>query len=357
MILKNPQQFITDTYMNFYHKDLFIVLPQYRTKLVSSYMVPECISELPYNYELLNDTTVICHTNNSYANLIRKNESNVRIIYEDITEDQIKEGLIRTYPAKFAYKTFKTFCKKQFDNDILSLKLSDTELDKQHNVKVIDIGDKQYLNDDNIENTLSFIFLIDKDEEKLNILLKNLNDKMFSLGYNFAEKRCFNIQVQPLVNRKLILVQVIFETEFYEQKFDFSKVLYHVTFFNKLEKIRKNGLVPYSKSYKFDYPERVYLFNNSNEEIILKYAQQKCKATNNNYACILKISSEKLQYSNLYKSGKITFYIDTMFKTDDNDCNALFTYNNIPKDLISDYVLKIEFDNTFNIIKTEIIEF
>ena len=216
---------------------------------------------------------------------------------------------------------------------------------------------EQYLNDDNIENTLSFIFLIDKDEEKLNILLKNLNDKMFSLGYNFAEKRCFNIQVQPLVNRKLILVQVIFETEFYEQKFDFSKVLYHVTFFNKLEKIRKNGLVPYSKSYKFDYPERVYLFNNSNEEIILKYAQQKCKATNNNYACILKISSEKLQYSNLYKSGKITFYIDTMFKTDDNDCNALFTYNNIPKDLISDYVLKIEFDNTFNIIKTEIIEF
>lgn len=339
---------INDKYMNFYEKNL-LALPQYRTKLVSDYMQYECINELPWQIEHICDTSIICHTSNSYINLIRKNEKNIRVVYEDLSE-----GLIRTYPAKNAYIAFKSICEKYIDKKICDLKFSDIELDKTRNCRILDFNDKKYLNDNKIENILNFNFLIENNENILNSFLKKLNDKMFAFGYNFAEKRCYKLQVQPLSNKKLTLVQVIFEAEFYEQKFEFKKYLYHVTFVDKLEKIKKHGLIPYSKSYKFDYPDRVYLFNTSNNDIILNYAKEKCKEIKQKYAFILKISSEKLQKSQLYKNGKMTFFVDNMFKYKKSDINAIFTYNNIPNYLISPDILKITFDVNFDNEKFEV---
>ena len=356
MICMNSKKFyekimqvqIIDKYMNFYEKNI-LALPQYRTKLVSDYMQHECIDELPWKIECINDTSIICHTSNSYANLIRKNEKDIRIVYEEISE-----SLIRTYPAKNAYNAFKFLCKKNIDKNICDLKFSDIELDKTRNFKILDFNDKKYLNDTKIENILNFIFLIENDENILNKFLKKLNDKLFTLGYNFAEKRCYKLQVQPLSDKNLILVQIIFEAEFYEQKFEFQKYLYHVTFINKLKKIKKYGLILYSKSHKFDYPDRVYLFNTSNINIILNYAREKCEAIKQKQVFILKISSEKLQKSSLYKNGKMTFFVDSMFKFKKSDTNAIFTYNNIPNYLISEDILKISFSDNFREKKLEI---
>ena len=60
-----------------------------------------------------------------------------------------------------------------------------------------------------------------------------------------------------------MLVSLLFEAKYHEEDFTFAKSLYHVTTADVLSKIKRNGLVPKSKSSKFDYPDRVYLFNNA----------------------------------------------------------------------------------------------
>ena len=111
-----------------------------------------------------------------------------------------------------------------------------------------------------------------------------------------------------------------------------------------LNKIKHKGLVPKSKSDKFDYPERVYLFNNATLNVMLDYIETKL-AEKDDVAIVLKLDSAKLQNINSYKNGKMKLYIDHMF--DDISCtaNALFTYSTIDPKLIEDDILVVNVEN------------
>ena len=111
-----------------------------------------------------------------------------------------------------------------------------------------------------------------------------------------------------------------------------------------LNKIKHKGLVPKSKSDKFDYPERVYLFNNATLNVMLDYIETKL-AGKDDVAIVLKLDSTKLQNSNAYKNGKMKLYIDYMFDDISRPANALFTYSTIDPKLIEDDILVVNVEN------------
>ena len=117
-----------------------------------------------------------------------------------------------------------------------------------------------------------------------------------------------------------------------------------MTTLSTFNKIKHKGLVPKSKSDKFDYPERVYLFNNATLNVMLDYIETKL-AGKDDVAIVLKLDSAKLQNSNAYKNGKMKLYIDHMFDDISRPANALFTYSTIDPKLIEDDILVVNVEN------------
>ena len=137
---------------------------------------------------------------------------------------------------------------------------------------------------------------------------------------------------------------MLFEAKYHEEDFAFAKSLYHVTTLRMLSKIKHKGLVPKSKSDKFDYPERVYLFNNATPNVILDYIETKL-AGKDDVAIVLKIDSTKFKDSTAYKNGKMKLYIDHMFDDISRPANALFTYSTIDPKLIENDILVVNVEN------------
>ena len=49
---------------------------------------------------------------------------------------------------------------------------------------------------------------------------------------------------------------------------------------------------------------------------------------------MLRVSRQKLETSSLYKTGKMTFYVDPKYNMHDNIPTAIYTHNNIPANVI-----------------------
>ena len=121
-------------------------------------------------------------------------------------------------------------------------------------------------------------------------------------------------------------------------KFKLADVLLHVAPLKYFDKIKKNGLVPKAKSAEFKYNDRVYLFNQCKESLAVSYGKYKAKDMNDNGFCIFKIQKNNLENFKNYKNGKLRFYVDTAFETE-NGVQAIFTYNNVPLELLDDVCL------------------
>ena len=314
--------------VNFYKKNLLKLNEHYRVKHISEYMKednePEhSLIDLPEAYYCLN----AC---NNYTKLIRENEANDLIV---------GEGLIKTYPADKALSIVKKFLKDSLSKELYELKMSETELVKMHDMKVVDLKDEDYADEHNPLSKMSFIFPFYKDDN-LKSFIGKLADKLYVCGYNYANKNTYSVTVQPFEKKKIVLVSLLFEAKYHEEDFMFAKSLYHVTTLSMLSKIKHKGLVPKSKSTRFDYPERVYLFNNATQNVMLDYIETKL-AGKDDVAIVLKIDSIKLQDSNAYKNGKMKLYIDHMFDDISRPANALFTYNTIDPKLIEDAILLV----------------
>ena len=221
--------------------------------------------------------------------------------------------------------------------------MSETELVKIHNIRVVDLKDEDYANEHNPLSKMSFIFPFYKDDD-LKAFIGKLADKLYVCGYNYANKSTYSVAVQPFEKKKIVLVSLLFEAKYHEEDFAFAKSLYHVTTLRMLSKIKHKGLVPKSKSDKFDYPERVYLFNNATPNVILDYIETKL-AGKDDVAIVLKIDSTKFKDSTAYKNGKMKLYIDHMFDDISRPANALFTYSIIDPKLIEDDILVVNVEN------------
>lgn len=329
--------------VNFYHKDICNLNEHYRLRPVSSYMTDETyifrkMPDLPYAYACLNEP-------NAFTRLIRENEANDLIV---------GEGLIKTYPAKKALAVFKRFCKDNLPHELLDLKMSDTELVKMHNERIIDLFDDSFDDNDIIDKIWFQFPFYDKDEGKLSEFIKKLNDVMFVCGYSYASSHRYCVAVQPFADT-ITLVSLLFEAKYFEEKFVWSENLYHVTTFSRIDKIRKRGLVPKNQSIRFDYPDRVYLFNNADRQTIFDYICVKAPITEADKAVILKINSDNLRKDIAFTSGKMKFFVDHMFEQSlPVKANAIFTYDVIRPSLIDDEMLVVDVvDSRVISVKTE----
>lgn len=134
------------------------------------------------------------------------------------------------------------------------------------------------------------------------------------------------------------LLVIQFEAKYSAMKFKLADVLLHVAPLKCLEKIKKNGLVPKAKSAEFKYDDRVYLFNQCKESLAVSYGKYKAKDMKDNGFCIFKIQKNNLENFKNYKNGKLRFYVDNAFKTE-NGVQAIFTYSNVPLELLDDVCL------------------
>ena len=318
--------------VNFYKKNVLKLNEHYRVKRISEYMKED--NELEHSFIGLPEAYYCLNACNNYTKLIRQNETNDLIV---------GEGLIKTYPANKTLSIVKKFLKDNLSKELYELKMSETELVKIHNMRVVDLKDEDYADEHNPLSKMSFIFPFYKDDN-LKSFIGKLADKLYVCGYNYANKNTYSVAVQPFEKKKIVLVSLLFEAKYHEENFAFAKSLYHVTTLNMLSKIKHKGLVPKSKSDKFNYPERVYLFNNATPNVILDCIETKL-AGKDDVAIILKIDSTKFQDSNAYKNSKIKLYIDHTFDDISRSVNALFTYSTIDPKLIEDDILIVSVEN------------
>ena len=279
---------------------------------------------------------------NNLKNLIVENERDLNFI---------DEGLIKTIPTRKLIDLFKNFVKNNLDERLYDLKLSDVQDDTNDNRRLTDIilqsDEKQ-----TISPFVSFYIPIYSNAKKK--IIDDLTDYLYVSGYNLYSIDTVDQEnvKQPFYDVKIEILSMTFEAKFTEYTVELNDFLYHVVPERYIEKVRKNGLVPSSKSDMFNYPDRVYLFNCYSIEDIMRYGVLKSnKMISSKYVkdggfFILKISKDEIQKSRMFKDGKLKFYVDPAF-TDENNENsiAIFTYENIPLKCICNEMIFVEVKN------------
>jgi len=111
------------------------------------------------------------------------------------------------------------------------------------------------------------------------------------------------------------------------KKFDYEKgtpvELYHITYKRHLDKIKKQGLIPKSKSIIERHPDRIYLFLELDDARNYTGLRDLYSDESPEYL-ILKIDTRLLKRIKLYEDPKF-----------DKDILALYTYDNIPPNSIA----------------------
>ncbi len=264
------------------------------------------------------------------------------LIYEKETKKNIKftsEGLITTYPTENFTLMLKNYFKDKIKDSLKRYTFKDFGIDNSDDI-VFGYIDKES-EEDNISPMLSFLVPIysselDKNEE----ILKDIADKSYLFGYYLTS--IDYLKHKYMNDIKILILQ--FEAKFPKNKFEFADILLHVTPFKYLEKIKKFGLVPKSKSAEFKYDDRIYLFNQCSKNIAINYGTYKAKENNDDKFCVFKILKTNLVNDPKFKNGKLNFYIDSAFDNE-NGVTAVFTYNNISLDLLEDTCLVFDISN------------
>ena len=335
--------------------------------------------EMPSKYltdELLNGIEVVkvkCD--------IKPNEkfNLTKIMLEDEQSKNVRyitEGLDRTYPTKKFIEWYFKFVEENLPKELLEI--TNAELFKCNStdaiprIKYVCYKDalntgiyidffKKPITDMSIYNSISFDIPAYRDSNFKDTILKQLIDQSFVFGYNFS-----NIYEIKTNHPNITCYCILFEAKYPAMQFELNETLYHITYITNLEKIKKHGLTPKSKSFQFEYPDRVHLFNTDDTKLMIDYMLKKIKGTirkikgntNANDFCILKIKKDAILNSSQFKDGNLIFYEDSRFdRYYSLNALAIFTYNTIPSKLIDDHCL-IYHLNEHDIHKsTEILKF
>lgn len=288
------------------------------------------------------DISIKLNDKNNLRTLIVENEKELNFI---------DEGLIKTIPTRKLIDLFKNFVSSNLDERLCDVKLSDVQDNSNDNRRLIDIiimsDEKQ-----SISPFISFYIPVYSNNKRK--FIDDITEYLYVSGYNLYSIDTVdqdNIK-QPFDDMKIEILSMTFEAKFTDYKVELNDFLYHVVPERYIEKIRKNGLVPSSKSDTFKYPDRVYLFNGYSVEEIMRYGVLKSnKMILNKYVkdggfYLLKISKDEIQKTRTFKDGKLKFYVDPAF-TDENNENsvAIFTYENIPLNCICNEMIFVEVKN------------
>lgn len=254
------------------------------------------------------------------------------------------EGLITAYPLKKVTQQYVEYCNENLPNDLKDLEISDVlPMFSNVNGKLID---KTVKSSKDIDQLAVYFFPAYKGND-VKRHIAEIARKLQICGYDMSYcKKLENTKLSEQYRDKIDVYRLQFEARYSQEVIKLSKTLYHVTDEKNINKIRKQGLVPKSKSPEFKYKDRIYLFNTDDMKKAFEYKNLKVNNLKDNGIdtsdmkfCILKIDRDKLQASSLYKTGKITFYYDPCYGfgvKQLQDSPGIFTYNNIPRELIED---------------------
>lgn len=264
------------------------------------------------------------------------------LIYEKETKKNIKftsEGLITTYPTEKFTLMLKNYFKDKVQDSLKRYTFKDFCIDNSDDI-VFGYIDKD-TEENNVSPMLSFLVPIysselDENEKRL----KDIADKSYLYGYYLTSVDY--LKHEYMNDIKILILQ--FEAKFPKNKFEFADILLHVTPYKYLERIKKFGLVPKSKSSEFKYDDRIYLFNQCSKNIAINYGTYKAKENNDDKFCVFRILKTNLVNYPNFKNGKLNFYIDSAFDNE-NGVKAVFTYNNISLDLLEDECLVFDISN------------
>ena len=317
-----------DSYRSFYHKS-FSLPAMMRTNPVSD-LYGESIFDYMKKSSHFDEHTMlpfdVIGNPIRLTNLIRKYESNI---------EYVNEGLIKTYPKSKLISGYRSFCWLNLDSKLNSITIGDVfenppELWKDSD-KVIDLT----IEDTNRPGVIGFVFpfILGKDPSTM---IKKLVDALYVYGWNLSDTKI----VPEYIERKsnIDCCVVVFEEKFHEVEIGVDDVMYHVSPARYFNGIRKNGLVPKSKSDRFKYPERIYLFNKASISEIVKYGLIKSNMLADNHGTDHASDTEFYVFKILGKNvSDITFHIDQMYDGGVGGiekCKAIFTYDTIPRDRI-----------------------
>lgn len=350
----------------YYEKDVLGTICQYRPGLVSDLIglermpVVECCERLdePPRWILNNPFRL--------TDIIRRKERTVTYV---------SEGLIKTFPKDKLAKRYSKYCMDHLPAELNSLRVSDVYAGYRGkpNVKIADYA---YFNepDEEVSSLVRFMFAtystgdVKMDSDKAKSFIDGLIEELYWCGYNFSNlRRISDGNVNQVFSddgerRRINLYAVQFEAKFSDHDAVLGDNLYHVTPRRYMEKIRRRGLVPSAKSPVFKYPERVYLFNfpedmtwEKMERVMKSYMRQRFDALMSKKVdatvmdreldggfYVLKIDADAIRRSDQFKSGALEFQIDACYDGMAgklNDSPAIFTYNNVPRNVIEDKVL------------------
>ena len=264
-----------------------------------------------------------------------------RLVHENEVKKGIRfmfEGLIKTFPTEKFANAFINEMRNLVPEELRDLTFGDvgcpTMDEDQPIFETVDMSDEI----DGVSALVAFTIPLYKDNLKKfkDDLLKVVRN-VYVFGYDFSSLEYLQHNLMPELS--IMIVQM--EARFTKGGFKIGDRFLHVAPMKYLHKIRRNGLVPKSKSSEFKYSDRVYLFNDCccPMDVVLDYGKRKANDVGDDGFCLFTIPKSGLD--SLNRKGNLNLYIDWAFGNFDNPI-AVFTYGNIPLSVI---------DNEFKIYK------
>lgn len=171
---------------------------------------------------------------------------------------------------------------------------------------------------------------------KLSMLIQHA----YTYGYSYVQHSIHTM------NSATPVFSIGFEAKFHDVEFLLNDKLYHLAPMSLKDKILKTGISPKSKSFnngtQLNHPDRVYMFNLYDKSIFATFVSlhdKKSKIFDKSNRILFQTNEFALfeiDFQMLKKRKDIQIYRDDMFQSyDDKKPTAVFTYSNIPPDVIS----------------------
>ena len=344
--IDDTNQFLIENSMKLYGKNSNTQFVEFRNNPISSL--------IEFNLDSCDETSTPLHINLFPANSTHRLTHKIRQFESDMMV--FDEGLITTHNTDSVHK----FIKREYGK--LNIELSTVPIcDLVYGVDSKEcVKDYMWRSEPKIDiSPLIRIFIpVKLGDSTIKKIIDSLAEDLYWSGYNYSNRR--KVKVSPKYKYKFDVYVVQFEAKFSDFEFNMADELYHITFGERnIRKILRNGLIPRSESPFLEYPDRVYLFNfhdnrpiDNRMKTMKSYARQRMKRGGQKSDCIyiIRFKKEKLldwseKSHGLVNHKEIEFHIDACYdgyvgKTGDSP--AIFTYDNIPKDLIEPLGWKIE---------------
>lgn len=244
-------------------------------------------------------------------------------------------------PSKQFISIVKEMCKNYIPNELFNATINQVYRNG-HNIRAID-NVNMTDGENEIASEVQFSILYYRnDKTGINALVRKLADESAKYGYFLSNYGTYDCEYHDGLKSDASMMYLTFEAKYTLLDIALESNLFHVTLEDSLASIAKNGLLPKAQSTEFTYPPRVFLFNKADYNLILSYGKNKARGHGKDSFYAVRIDKQALEDYSKYKNGELVLYRDPAFSLLDGktDQTAIFTYNEIPLQLLSNSIAK-----------------